>query len=396
MTRRSTWRRPCPSLAVWLGLYGSLLLMIGGVWDIAWHHTRGRDSFWSPPHLLLYSGVGVMGLVALAMVVRTMRGRRAGLEADPLLVALWGLRAPRGFALVGAGALGAVLSAPFDEAWHRLFGIDVTVWSPPHLFAIAAAGAMRLGLLVALVDEMTRAGQKIPPQRLRLSWRGVTLAEGVLLMLFSILLGNLLFALGAHEIRAVSRPPGLYPLLASLAVPVVLVAGVRTLGRLGAATMIVLLLLGFQALLRAGLRAADFVLPAPWPLWPLYVGPAAVVDGWGWLVRRRPQAVWHDAVAGLLFAAGFVGMVSGETGSHSGVFWSIDVLMLTTLLAGTIGAVSGWAGFHLHQRLLTPGLSAGWRGHQEPTSMAPWPRRTGLHGVDQGLDDQQRCERCQP
>ena len=168
-----------------------------------------------------------------------------------------------------------------------------------------------------------------------------------------------------------------------------------TLGRLGAATMIVLLLLGFQALLRAGLRAADFVLPAPWPLWPLYVGPA-VVDGWGWLVRRRPQVVWHDAVAGLLFAAGFVGMVSGETGSHSGVFWSIDVLMLTTLLAGTIGAVSGWAGFHLHQRLLTPDLSAGRRWHQEPTSVAPWPRRTDLHGVDQGLDDQLRCERCQP
>src|SRR5262249_48180537 len=163
---------------------------------------------------------------------------------------------------------------------------------------------------------------------------------------------NLLFALGAHEVRAMSRAMVLYSLLVSLAVPVVLVAGVHTLGRLGAATMIVLLLLGFQALLRAGLRAADFVLPAPWPLWPL-----SVVDGWGWLVRRRPQVVWHDAVAGLLFAAGFVGMVSGETGSHSGVFWSIDVLMLTTLLAGTIGAVSGWAGFHLHQRLLTPGLS---------------------------------------
>jgi len=62
--------------------------MIGGVWDIAWHYTRGRDTFWSPPHLMLSSGVGVMGLVSLAMVVRTMGGRRADLEADPMLVAL--------------------------------------------------------------------------------------------------------------------------------------------------------------------------------------------------------------------------------------------------------------------------------------------------------------------
>jgi hypothetical protein len=324
VTRSSAWRQRCPSLSVWLGLCGSLLLMSGGVWDIAWHHTRGRDTLWSPPHLLLYSGVGVMGLVSLAMVVRTMRGRRADPEADPMLIALWGLRAPRGFALVGAGALGAVLSAPFDEAWHRQFGIDVTVWSPPHLFAIAAAGAMRLGLLVALVEEMALAGHAIPRQRLRLSWRRTTLAEGVLLVLFSILQGNLLFALGAHEFRAVSRAMVLYPMLASLAVPVVLVAGVRTLGRLGAATMIVLLLMIFQALL----RAADFVLPPPCPLWPLYVVPAAVMDGW-WLVHRPSHAVWHDAVAGLLFAAVFVGMIYGETGFRTGGIWSIDGLLLT-------------------------------------------------------------------
>jgi hypothetical protein len=247
----------------------------------------------------------------------------------------------------------------------------VTVWSPPHLFAIAAAGAMRLGLLVALVEEMALAGHPIPRRRLRLSWRGMTLAEGVLLVLFSILQGNLLFALGAHEFRAVSRATVLYPMLASLAVPVVLVAGVRTLGRLGAATLIVLLLLAFQALLRAGLRAADFVLPPPWPLWPLYVVPAAVMEGWCWLGRRRPQAVWHDAVAGLLFAGGLVGMVYGETGSRSGVFWSIDMLMLTTLLAGMMGAVSGWAGAQLHRRLLAPGLFAGRRGHRAQTCTEP-------------------------
>jgi hypothetical protein len=199
MTSHPAGSRRCPSLAVWLGLFASLLLMVGGVWDIAWHHTLGRDTFWSPPHLVLYSGVGVMGFVCLAVVMHPTVGRSGRRTVDFMLVALWGLRAPRGFALAWAGAFGAVLSAPFDEAWHRLFGIDVTVWSPPHLFAIAAAGAIRLGLVVALLDEMSLAGHAIPRQRLRLSWHRTTLAEGVLLVLFSILLGNLLFALGAHE-----------------------------------------------------------------------------------------------------------------------------------------------------------------------------------------------------
>jgi predicted acyltransferase len=94
VTSRHTGSRRCPSLAVWLGLVASLLLMVGGVWDIAWHHTLGRDTFWSPPHLVLYSGVGVMGLVCLAVVLRTTGGRSAGPGADSTLVELWGLRAP--------------------------------------------------------------------------------------------------------------------------------------------------------------------------------------------------------------------------------------------------------------------------------------------------------------
>jgi hypothetical protein len=362
VTSHPAGSRRYPSLAVWLGLFASLLLMVGGVWDIAWHHTLGRDTFWSPPHLVLYSGVGVMGLVCLATVRRTMDGRSAGPGTDSTLVGLWGLRAPRGFAVAGAGVLGAVLSAPFDEAWHRLFGIDVTIWSPPHLFAIAAAGAIRLGLVVALVDEMSLAGHTVPRQRRGLSWPRTTLAEGVLLVLFSILLGNLLFALGAHEVRAVNRAALLYPLLASLVAPVVLVAGVRTLGRLGAAAGIVLVLLAFQALLRAGLRAAGFGLPPPWPLWPLYLVPALVVDGWYGLVRRRPPTVRHDVVAGLLFAAGVVGMIGGEVGSPSGVCWSLDGLLVTAVLAGIMGAASGCAGSQLHRWLLIPGRIAGRRG----------------------------------
>jgi len=167
-----------------------------------------------------------------------------------------------------------------------------------------------LGLLGPLPDTPVRAQQELDLQIAL----GPALAEGVLLVLFSILLGNLLFALGGHEFRAVRRAPLLYPMLASLAVPVVLVAGVRTLGRLGAAAGIVLVLLAFQVLLRTGLRAAGFVLPPPWPLWPLHLVPALVVDAWYGLVRRRPQAVRHDVVAGLLFAAGFVGMVYGGGG----------------------------------------------------------------------------------
>src|SRR5262245_19276569 len=138
--------QPCPSLPIWLGLCASLLLMVGGIWDISWHRTVGRDTFWSPPHLWIYGGMSLLGLVCIAVVVRATYGHPRASREDVKLVELWGLRAPLGFALAGFGVLGGLLSAPFDEWWHRMFGLDVTVWSPPHLLAIAASAATRLGL----------------------------------------------------------------------------------------------------------------------------------------------------------------------------------------------------------------------------------------------------------
>jgi hypothetical protein len=123
--------QPCPSLSVWLGLCGSLLLMVGGIWDISWHRTVGRDTFWTPPHLCIYGGVSLLGLVCVAVVAHTTSGLQRDSREHVRLVELWGLRAPLGFALAGFGVLGGLLSAPFDEWWHRMFGLDVTVWSPP-------------------------------------------------------------------------------------------------------------------------------------------------------------------------------------------------------------------------------------------------------------------------
>jgi hypothetical protein len=71
-------------------------------------------------------------------------------------------------------------------------------------------------------------------------------------------------------------------------------------------------------------------------------------------------------VAGLLFAAVFVGMVDGAKVAHSGVCWSLDGL-LTALLAGMMGAASGCVGSQLHRWLLIPGRLAGRRGYRERT-----------------------------
>ena len=45
---------------VWAVLAGGTSIVIGILWDISWHRTIGRDTFWTPAHMAIYFG-GVLG-----------------------------------------------------------------------------------------------------------------------------------------------------------------------------------------------------------------------------------------------------------------------------------------------------------------------------------------------
>ena len=123
------------------GVVGLVLSWFGAAWDVSWHRALGRETFWSPPHLFLYGGVICWGLASLVATVTAMAGRparSAELRVGPL-------HAELGLALVGLGALAVIGSAPFDELWHRTFGRDVDIWSPPHLTAVVGTAIAFVG-----------------------------------------------------------------------------------------------------------------------------------------------------------------------------------------------------------------------------------------------------------
>src|SRR5437660_10069140 len=61
-------------VGAWLLLFLALLAELGLAWDRSWHDLVGRDTFFTPPHILLYSGIGGAGLIALFVVlVDTLR-----------------------------------------------------------------------------------------------------------------------------------------------------------------------------------------------------------------------------------------------------------------------------------------------------------------------------------
>jgi hypothetical protein len=138
--------RAWPSATPWIGerqlrIAGALTIMVlqfvgalGLVWDVQWHTNVGRDSFLTPPHILLYTGVAGIGVVCLGLVLletwRAYSGR--GVDDSNSVRVLGVFRAPIGFVLTGAGALITASAAPWDNYWHELYGIDVALWAPFH------------------------------------------------------------------------------------------------------------------------------------------------------------------------------------------------------------------------------------------------------------------------
>src|SRR5882724_4510429 len=135
-------------IALWALLGANLLAAWGVQWDIQWHVQIGRDSFWIPPHVMTYSGVtlvvlGAFGVLAIDTLRRLMAGREAA-GADRI----FGITGTPGFHLAAWGIALTVLAAPIDDIWHRLFGLDVTLWSPPHLLGLLGGAINTLACAV--------------------------------------------------------------------------------------------------------------------------------------------------------------------------------------------------------------------------------------------------------
>lgn len=175
-------------VSAWLMLYLLLQAELGLAWDRQWHDLVGRDQFWIPPHIMLYTGIGAAGLITLCLVlIDTLRYRRraAGVDDTSTVTVLWFFHAPLGFVLLGFGALIDLLAAPFDNYWHELYGIDVTLWSPFHIMGTIGGFVAALGLIYAFASEAAIERKAKHPTRAFLGLNG---PEWGLLLLLSALI----------------------------------------------------------------------------------------------------------------------------------------------------------------------------------------------------------------
>ena len=160
--------------ALWGLLLAKALAGIGVGWDIRWHIVIGRDSFWIAPHVMTYTGVAVASMLSFSVLLsETWAARHGRAPRDSFRLA--GLVGSRGYHLAWWGIALTILAAPIDDLWHRLFGIDVTLWSPPHLLGLAGAQINSLACLL-IAREAWPASSRV--RTVALAVAGVLLFSG--------------------------------------------------------------------------------------------------------------------------------------------------------------------------------------------------------------------------
>jgi hypothetical protein len=301
---------------VWCSVVAVTSAIVGAHWDISWHRSIGRDTFWTPAHVAIYLCGVLSGLSSGYLILATTLGRAATRRESS--VRIWGFRGPLGAFISAWGGVAMLTSAPFDDWWHNAYGLDVKIISPPHAVLFLGMMAVQVGTLILVLGHLNRA---LDAARRRL--------ERVFLYVAAVILLSLLVFLMEETLRLFQHGSRFFRVI-GLVVPVLLVGAARATGHRWAATIVA----GIYTLFLAGLVWVLPLFPAEPKLGPVYqdvthfippefplliLVPAFVLD----LLRSRTASLgpWtQSAVSGLVFIAVF-----------AAVQWPFASFMMTPL-----------------------------------------------------------------
>ncbi|MGI8619690.1 MAG: hypothetical protein ACR2L6_11485 [Gemmatimonadaceae bacterium] len=307
-------------------MFASVAIVIGLIWDISWHRTIGRDTFWSPPHVLEQLAALVAGVSCGWLVLRTTFGGDPAARRSSIRV--WGFYGPLGAWVCIWGTAMMIASAPFDNWWHNAYGLDVKIISPPHMVLAWGMMGIQIGAMLLAVAAQNRGSHDT---RLKLIYAA---SAGILVtMMATVIIEDAGFG---NEMRA----PMFYRMTA-IVLPIALLATARASRLRWPATTVAAIYMALVAVLiwilqlvpATPLLAPIYnpvtrMVPPPFPL--LLIIPAFLMD----LVLRRTGSMRDWALAPIL-GVGFVVVMAG-------VHWYWSGFLLSPAARNWFFAVDQW------------------------------------------------------
>jgi hypothetical protein len=288
---------------IWCAALAITSVMIGGHWDISWHSSIGRDTFWTPAHMAIYL-CGILAGVSFGyLILHTTFSKHSPLADSS--VNIWGFRAPLGAFIASWGGITMLTSAPFDNWWHDAYGLDVKIISLPHIVLFMGVYGVIAGTMILIASHMNRS-----------TGRAKEMARWLFLYTAGVVLTVAMVMLMETTSRAYLHNSGPYIAMAALT-PAVLAIGWRATRIPFAATAIagvytfvnialILILPLFPAEPKLGpvYQPVTHFIPPQFPI--LLIIPALALD---LLWQRTPNwGAWKRAIVsgfvyvGLLFA----------------------------------------------------------------------------------------------
>lgn len=126
---------------------GILLAESGGSWDITNHLLNKPETFFSPPHVVLYSGIALSLVGSLIMFLHW----RSYSTYISTIKEQKNLKMNLSIKLVISGVSMLILAGPLDFFWHSAFGLDGLL-SPPHLTLTIGMLAGSIGALIGIIS----------------------------------------------------------------------------------------------------------------------------------------------------------------------------------------------------------------------------------------------------
>lgn len=259
--------------------------LFGFIWDVSWHIGNGRDPgpLANPAHYFII--IGLFGIFVAGMVSVVLPFDKPG-PAAVRITRNW--HAPVGGLLMAGCGMYAMIGFPLDDIWHRIFGQDVTLWGPTHLMMIGGACFSLFSVLMLEREGEAHDADEVTHPAFITFLR--YLSFGGLFIGLSVY--QIEFDFGVPQFRLVFQP-----MLIAAASALAAVAARLTMGR-GAAVIAAV----FAIALRGAVAVlVGPILGAPINWFPLYLGPALVVE----LVALTPlikRPVAFGAVSGVAVA----------------------------------------------------------------------------------------------
>ncbi len=250
-----------------------LFVFIGAAWDIQWHVVIGRDSLFIPPHIV--AGLAYVGGLALSLAALTYETwlDRQGKRLTGV-IRLGGIVTSPAFLAVALSFLAGTFFTFLDDLWHRAYGLDATLWSPPHLLIMVAMSGIDFSLLLGFTAAARRLGWG-------LNWRRPAFWGIVLAGAYTFEAAN--FQISQAFIEGYGQGGAglwglLFPLMMGAWYPLTMVAQIRATGRFWVVLPVALLCLVMQYI-ATGLAVLGFAILQPVSIMEEFVraNPTAVV-----------------------------------------------------------------------------------------------------------------------